>query len=69
MNQKKVKEELRQYMYEVKEEAEIAGYTDTWKKWVFGAMDFCKNADLISDDAYKELLEEYDRETRGIEDE
>lgn len=69
MNQKKVKEELRQYMYKVKEEAEIEGYTDTWKEWVFGAIDFCENADLISYDAYKELLEEYDREIRGIEDE
>lgn len=68
MNKKKVKEELRQYMYEVKEEAEIVGYTDTWKNWVFGAIDFCKNADLISDDAHKELLEEYDREIGGIEE-
>lgn len=69
MNQKKVKEKLRKYMYEIKEEAETQGYTDTWKEWVFGAIDFCKNADLISDDACKELLEEYGREIRGIEDE
>lgn len=68
MNQKKVKEKLRQYMYETKEEAETEGYTDTRKEWIFGA-DFCNNAGLISDDACKELLEEYDREIRGIEDE
>lgn len=68
MDKKKVKEKLRQYMYEIKEEAEIEGYIDTWKEWVFGAIDFCDNADLISDNACKELLEEYYREIRGIEE-
>lgn len=69
MDKEKVKGKLRQYMYEVKEEAEIEGYTDTWKEWVFGAIDFCKNAGLIDDDDWKQILEEYDREIRGIEDE
>lgn len=65
MDKKKVKEKLRQYMYEIKEEAEIEGYIDTWKEWVFGAIDFCKNAGLIDDDDLEEILEEYDREIRG----
>lgn len=65
MDEKKVKEKLRKYMYEIKEEAETEGYTDTWKEWVFGAIDFCKNAGLIDDDDCEEILEEYDREIRG----
>lgn len=69
MNKEKVKEKLRKYMYELKEEAETEGYTDSWKEWVFGAIDFYKNAELISEDEWMEILKEYDREIRGIEDE
>ena len=69
MDKEKVKGKLRQYMYEVKEEAEIEGYTDTWKEWVFGAIDFCRKAGVIDNDELQELLKEYDREIRGIEDE
>lgn len=69
MNEEKVKERLRRYMYEVKEEAETEGYTDTWKEWIFGAIDFCRYSGLIGDNVCEELLEEYGREIRGIEDE
>lgn len=69
MDKEKVKEKLRQYMYELKEEAETEGYTDTWKGWVFGAIDFCRKAGVIDNDELQELLKEYDREIRGIEDE
>lgn len=65
MDKEKVKEKLRKYMYEIKEEAETEGYTDSWKEWVFGAIDFCKYSGLIGDNVCKELLEEYDREIRG----
>lgn len=68
MDEEKVKEKLRRYMYETKVEAEIEGYTDTWEKWIFGAIDFCKYSGLIGDNVRKELLEEYDREIRGIEE-
>lgn len=69
MDEKKVKERLRRYMYEVKEEAETEGYIDTWKEWIFGAIDFCRYSGLIGDNVCEELLEEYDREIRGIKDE
>lgn len=65
MDKKKVKEKLRQYMYEIKEEAEIEGYIDTWKEWVIGAIDFCRISGLIGRDTVKELMKEYDREIRG----
>lgn len=54
-------------MYELKEEAEIEEYTDTWKEWVFGAIDICKSAGIIMNSTHEELLKEYDREIRGIE--
>lgn len=69
MDQKKVQEKLRRYMYGLKEEAETEEYTDTWKEWIFGAIDFCRYSGLIGDNACEELLEEYDREIRGNEDE
>lgn len=69
MDKEKVKEKLRQYMYELKEEAETEGYTDTWKEWAFGAIDFCRKVGVINNDELQELLKEYDREIRGIEDE
>lgn len=69
MNQKKVQEKLRRYMYGLKEEAETEGYTDTWKEWIFGAIDFCRYSGLIGDNACEELLKEYDREIRENEDE
>lgn len=65
MDEKKVKEKLRRYMYGLKEEAETEGYTDTWKEWIFGAIDFCWISGLIGDNAFEELLKEYDREIRG----
>lgn len=68
MDEKKVKEKLRRYMYGLKEEAETEGYTDTWKEWIFGAIDFCRYSGLIGDNACEELLEEYDREIRGDEE-
>ena len=56
-------------MYGLKEEAETEGYTDTWKEWIFGAIDFCRHSGLIGDNACEELLKEYDREIRENEDE
>lgn len=65
MDEKKVKEKLRRYMYELKEEAETEGYTDTWKEWVIGAIDFCRISGLIGRDTSKELMKEYIKEIRG----
>lgn len=65
MDEKKVKEKLRRYMYGLKEEAETEGDTDTWKEWAIGAIDFCKISGLIGRDTSEALMKEYIKEIRG----
>lgn len=63
-----VKEKLRKYMKENREKAEKGelGIEKTqWETWILGAIDFAVTSKLIDFDAYLELLDEYEAESKN----
>ncbi len=63
-----VKEKLRKYMKENREKAEsgeLGIEKAQWETWIFGAIDFAVNSELIDFDTYLELLDEYEAENEN----
>lgn len=63
-----IKEKLRKYMKENREKAEKRelGIEKAQREaWIFGAIDFAVTSKLIDFDAYLELLDEYEAESKN----